>query len=243
MKTLQSVLLVHLTVFALTSTTWAKVRPNRLFSDGAVLQQNTSIRVWGTAKEGEKVTVQFDGQSATATAKDGKWLVRLHPHPAGGPYTMTISGENTVAVSNVVVGEVWICSGQSNMGMPLRDTATASTEVPTANYPKIRMFTVQQRFAAQPVMEVVGQWEECSPETSPKFSAIGYYFGRNIHKATGFPVGLINTSRSATPAQAWTSLTGLEKAPELSDYAATAKSLIAKYGCAGINLQKMETEL
>jgi sialate O-acetylesterase len=97
----------------------AEVKPNSLFTNGAVLQQGMALPVWGTAKDGEKVTVQFDGDSADTVAKDGRWQVRLKPHQAGGPFTLTVTGENTVTANNVLVGEVWICSGQSNMAFTL----------------------------------------------------------------------------------------------------------------------------
>ena len=218
-----------LTTVALPSFAHAEVRPNPLFSDGAVLQQNAEVPVWGTAKEGEKVTVEFDGQSASATAKDGKWMVHLKPHRAGGPFVLKIAGENTLSINNVLMGEVWVCSGQSNMEFRLSGAANAATEIPLADYPKFRMFTVGRKTAAQPVTEVTGKWIECSPKTAAAFSAVGYFFGRDIHKATGFPVGMIHSSVGATPAQAWTSLSGLAKEAELRPYADVAKRLIANY--------------
>jgi sialate O-acetylesterase len=134
---------------ALASSARAVVTPTSLFSDNAVLQQNAEIPVWGTAKDGEKVTVQFDGQSATTIAKDGKWMLRLNLHKAGGPFTMTIAGENTITIKNVLVGEVWVCSGQSNMNTGLDKTANAATDIAAANYPKIRLFVVEKKTALQ----------------------------------------------------------------------------------------------
>lgn len=214
---------------ALTSGAWAEVKLNPLFRDGAVLQQDANVPVWGTAKDGEQVTVQFDGQSAATTAKDGKWMVHLKPHKAGGPFVLTVTGENTLALNNVLVGEVWVCSGQSNMQFELRFDATAATETASANYPKIRTFNVRRKNSVQPLAEAEGTWEECSPARSKYFSAVGYYFGRDLHKATGVPVGLIHSSYGATPAQAWTSLDGLEKEPMLHRYAEEAKKLAANY--------------
>jgi len=201
------------------------VQPNPLFSDGAVLQRDASVPVWGKAtKEGEKVTVRFDGQSETTTAKDGKWMVHLKPHKAGGPFVLTIEGENTVTVNNVLVGEVWVCSGQSNMAFRFKMAANAATEGPTANYPKLRMFTVEKKNSFQPLSELTGQWVECSPTTVSDFSAVGYFFGRDIHKALGVPVGMIHSAVGGTPAQAWTSLSGLEKPPQFKDYVEAAKN-------------------
>ncbi|MEI6491626.1 MAG: sialate O-acetylesterase [Verrucomicrobiota bacterium] len=210
------------------SSTWAEIKPNALFSDNAVLQQNVSIPVWGTAKEGEKVAVTFDGETGTAVAKDGKWMVRLKPHKAGGPYTMTIAGENTITANNILVGEVWICSGQSNMAFKFPGSTTATTEAPAANYPKLRMFNVDHKLAINPQADESGKWIECSPSTVKDFSAVGYFFGRDIHKATGVPVGMIHTSVGGTGAQLWTSLTGLQKEPSLRGYVEDVSSAKAK---------------
>ena len=122
--------LIILAFCALASSAWAAVKPNALFSDNAVLQQNVSVPVWGSANEGEKVTVTFDGETETAVAKEGKWMVHLKPHKAGGPFTMTIAGENSITVKNVMVGEVWICEGQSNMVLPLSKTENVAAEGP-----------------------------------------------------------------------------------------------------------------
>ena len=228
MKTAYSIFLLIVTC-ALPCGAWAEVQPNSLFSDGAVLQQDANVPVWGKAREGEKVTVQFDGQSATTTTKDGKWMVRLKPHKAGGPFTLTIAAGKTITVNNVMVGEVWVCSGQSNMAFAFHGSANAATETPLANYPKLRMFRVGNKTAVQPLSELIGKWVECSPTTVSGFSAVGYFFGRDLHKATGAPVGMIHSSWGGTPAQAWTSLSGLEKDQQLHGYVETAKSRIANY--------------
>jgi sialate O-acetylesterase len=209
------------------------VRLNPLFRNGAVLQRDANVPVWGKAKEGETVTVQFDGQSATTAAKDGIWMVYLKPHKAGGPFVMTVTGENTIALTNVLVGDVWICSGQSNMQFELQFDANAATESSTANYPQLRTFNVWRRNSAQPLAEVSpGKWSECTPASSKYFTAVGYYFGRDLHKATGVPVGLIHSSWGATSAQAWTSLDGLEKEQKLHHYVEEASKLAANYAQA-----------
>lgn len=215
--------------FAFQSLLLAEVHPNSLFSSGAVLQRDTDIPVWGRAKDGEKVTVQFDGQHAEAVTKDGKWMVTLKPHKAGGPFTLTIAGENTVTIENVLVGEVWVCSGQSNMQFRFSKCADAATEGPAANYPQLRMFNVANKSSLQPLDDVSGKWTECSPQSVGGFSAVGYYFGRDIHKALGVPVGMINSALGGTPAEAWTSLTGLEKDQELHSYVEAVKSRLANY--------------
>lgn len=210
-------------------TVHAKVKPNSLFTDGAVLQQGVEIPIWGTASDGENVVVDLDGQTAQTVAKDGKWMVRLKPHTAGGPYTMTVAGENLVTVKNILVGEVWVCSGQSNMEWVLSRIPKIAGEIEKADYPKIRMLTVAANSAIAPEEDVNGVWVECSPKTAPNFSAVGYFFGRELHKARGVPIGLINSSVGGTQAQAWTSISGLEAEKELSFHVAAIRRLTASY--------------
>lgn len=202
---------------------WAEVTPNPLFSDHAVLQQGRDIPVWGTAGVGERVTVEFAGQKLATTAKDGRWLVRLHPLPAGGPYAMIISGRNAVTISDILVGEVWICSGQSNMerqlgpreGQPL--ITDWREEQAAANYPQIRQFLVAQRPSLTPVANVEGKWVVCSPQTVADFTAVGYFFGRDLHVARRVPVGLIHSSWGGTPAESWTSPDTLRLLPDFQE--------------------------
>lgn len=211
------------------SAVHARVTPNSLFSDGAVLQQGVEIPVWGAASDGEHIVVDLDGQTAQTVAKDGKWMVRLKPRTAGGPYTLTIAGENHITVSNIMVGEVWVCSGQSNMEWVLSRIPKIAEEIARADYPKIRMLTVTANSAITPEEDVNGVWVECSPKTAPNFSAVGYFFGRELYKARGVPVGLINSSVGGTQAQAWTSLSGLEAEKELSFHVAAIRRLTASY--------------
>lgn len=178
----------------------ATVKPHALFSDGMVLQRGIAVPVWGSADTGEKVTVEFNGQSVSTTAADGKWLVRLKPLKAGGPYTLKI---NNLEIKNVLVGEVWVCSGQSNMQWSLRQTDNAATEIANAKYPMIRLFTVPRLEVAQPVKDINATWKECSPESVPGFSAVGYFFGRDLHKTLNVPIGLINNAVGGSPAESW----------------------------------------
>jgi len=194
----------------------AEVKPNALFSDGAVLQRNLAVPVWGSAKDGEKVTVKFQDQSVSTVAKDGKWLVRLEPLKEGQAAAMTISGENTVTITNVVVGEVWICGGQSNMEFRLERAANSEEAIPAANDPQLRLFTVRPSSKDEPQSEApVITWTECTSATVTKFSAVGYFFGRDLRKALNVPVGLISSSLGSTPAEAWTERKTLESIPEL----------------------------
>lgn len=205
----------------------AAVKPNPLFSDGAVLQRGQVVPVWGTADDGEKVTVEFAGQSVSTTAKGGKWRVDLKPLEAGGPFPMKISGETTVTVNNLLVGEVWVASGQSNMEWKFNSSFKPEAERPKANFPKIRMFTVARSASLEPLDEVQGRWVECSPETVGQFSAVGYYFARDLHAKLGVPVGVISTSWGGTRAQAWTSAEGLRGHRELKGYADQLKAATA----------------
>ena len=226
-KTFYLLTLLALLIFSADAR--AAVKPNPLFSDNAVLQQETPIPVWGVAKEGEKVTVTLDGQTVSTTAKDGKWKVLLPAHKAGGPYEMTISGENTVTVTNVLVGEVWVCSGESNMELHLDHASNAATEIPLANYPTMHMFTVGFRSSANPQQEVVGKWQVCTPVTARDFSAVGYFFGRDITKARAVPVGMIQSTIFRTSADALTSFSGLSNNPALKVYVDRLTNAYANY--------------
>ena len=198
------------------------VRLPAIISDGMVLQQGVVVPVWGWADEDESVTVQMQNQKITSVAKDGKWIVRLKPLKAGGPFSLTVTGKNSIAFANVLVGEVWICGGQSNMQWPLRQTEGGETEIANAKYPMIRLFTLPRSEVATPATDVKAAWKECLPENIASFSAVGYYFGRDLHKARNVPIGLINNSISGSPAESWVSsgvLNGEEYKNYLADYA------------------------
>ena len=203
---------------------WADVKPNPLFSEGAVLQRGRSVPVWGTADPGEAVTVKIQDQTATATAgPDGKWMAKLGELKVGGPYTLTIAGKNTVEVPDVLVGDVWICSGQSNMEWTLNKAFEPQATIEKSADPKLRLFTVKKALSLTPVAEVAvapgqkqGVWLASGPESTPSFSAVGYYFGRDLRKVLDVPVGLIHTSWGGTPAEAWTSRERYGVEPELA---------------------------
>jgi len=201
----------------------ADVEPASLFRDHAVLQQGMPIPVWGKADEGEKVTVTLDGKSVSTIARDGKWSVKLDPLTAGGPYTLTIQGKNEIKLNDILIGEVWVCSGQSNMErqLGLRDGQQPiknwEAEVASANFPQIRHFGTAQTIALEPQDSVGGEWLVCSPETAPQFTAVGFFFGRALHQARGVPIGLIHSSWGGTPAEAWTSRDGIGRLPEMAE--------------------------
>ena len=178
----------------------ADVTLHALFSDNMLLQQGIEVPIWGTADDGESVTVEFQGQKVTAKADGGAWMVRLKPMKAGGPYSMTVQGKNTIEIKNVLIGEVWVCSGQSNMQWSVQASANPKEEITNAKYPQIRLFSVPRKAAGKPGKAVEGEWSECSPKTVPGFSAVGYYFGRSLYKSMNVPVGLIHTSWGGTPA-------------------------------------------
>ena len=194
---------------SISSFALAAVKPHALFADGAVLQQGMPVPVWGWADDGEKVTVEFQGQKVSATpsaGSGGKWMVMLKALKAGGPFEMKISGTNTITLKNVLVGEVWLCSGQSNMAWRLSQTSNAEADIAAAKYPNIHLFTVPNNPKDEPVADVKAAWQECTPETAKNFSAVGYFFGRALQLARqGVPVGLINSSVGGTPSEAWTS--------------------------------------
>jgi hypothetical protein len=194
----------------------AEVKLPALFSDHMVLQRGVAVPVWGWASPGEPVTVAIAGQTQTATANaGGRWRVTLDALNATEPVTLTVKGENTLTVNDVLVGEVWLASGQSNMQLPVNDVSNAPAEKAAANYPGLRMFTVARHPAAQPQENCQGQWVVCRPETVGNFSATAYFFGRDLQQDLKTPVGLINASWGATPIETWTSLKVQQEHPEL----------------------------
>ena len=191
---------------------------NAIFSSHMVLQRDVETRVWGTAIAGAEVQVQFAEQQHSATADaQGRWQVALDALPAGGPYQMKIqSGEASLALDDILMGDVWLCSGQSNMGWTVSASNNPEEEIAAAQYPQIRLFSVRLTTKQEPQASVIGSWSVCSPTSVPRFSAVGYYFGRHLHKELNVPIGLINSSWGGTPAEAWTSRASLEKHEQLS---------------------------
>ncbi len=187
----------------------AEVKLPALLSGNMVLQQQSEARFWGWADAGEKVEVRGSWEGALAAAvmagEDGRWKTTLRTPEAGGPYVVTVKGANTITLENVLIGEVWVCSGQSNMEFRLKGVTDAGHETARADYPRIRQFHVKGAHAAHPADDVSGAWVECRPETAGGFSAVAYFFGRKLHQELDIPIGLIHASMGATPARAWTS--------------------------------------
>jgi sialate O-acetylesterase len=212
------------------STGRAEVRLPAVFSDHMVLQSGAPVSVWGWANAMEAVTVSIGDQTKTGQAgADGKWMLKLDPLKASGASTtMTVKARNTIVVNDVLVGEVWLASGQSNMEMRIKDKLHgavdhADEEIAAAKYPQIRLFVHDAPFAiyelpvppAEPVADRPGKWHVCSPETVADFSAIGYFFARDLHKELGVPVGILSAAVGGTPIEAWTSLPVQEAEPKL----------------------------
>lgn len=197
----------------------AAVHLPAILSDNAVLQADAPIPVWGTADAGEKVTVTLNDQHQNATAgADGRWSVTMAALKAGSPCELSVAGTNTITLKNLLVGEVWVGSGQSNMEFVLKNANDGAQEAAAATFPSIRLFTVTKKTAEQPLTDCGGSWSECTPETALKFSAVAYFFGRELHQTLKVPVGLIHTSWGGTPAEAWTSHEALNTTDDLKEY-------------------------
>jgi len=183
----------------------ADPRVPAIIGDHMVLQQGRSLPLWGWADPGEEITVAFGSHTLTTEAdREGNWNVRLPALQAGGPWELKIQGKKTIVLKDIMVGEVWVCSGQSNMEFPLGSTRRAASEVSRAKHPRIRLFTVTRASSLQPRRDVIGRWEVCTPKTADDFSAVGYFFGRKIHQVLDVPVGLIESSWGGTQAEEWT---------------------------------------
>lgn len=187
----------------------AEVRPHALIADGMVLQQEKPVRLWGTAASGESVAVEFRGHAASTIADAaGRWQLELPSQTAGGPYPMVIRGTNEVRLKDVYVGEVWVCSGQSNMGWPVANRPGSKELLGTEN-PRIRLFTVPQRMLDEPATDLVpddagrATWRTCGPESLVGFSAVAYYFGRELAETRKVPIGLIHTSYGGSSVEQW----------------------------------------
>jgi sialate O-acetylesterase len=210
--------LLTLLIAGLAFTARAEVSLTSIFKDHMVLQRDRPVPVWGSADPGREISVKFANQIKTTKAgKDGKWKVVLDPLQASSdPQNLMVSAQTSVAVvKNVVVGEVWLCSGQSNMAMTVKNVKDAEKETAAANFPLIRMFFVQSYTATSPQDRCLGSWQACAPRTVANFSATAYFFGRALHQSLKVPVGLINSSVGGTAIESWTSMAAMEKQPEV----------------------------
>lgn len=229
-----SIVLLYLSAVAFANVTLPKI-----FNDNMVLQRDKKIVVWGWAEPKEKITVMLKEQVKSVKAgKDGKWKIELKPETAGGPYTLTIKGNNTLVLNDVMVGDVWICSGQSNMEMQVAANwgyvNNYEQEVAAANYPNIRHFTVPRKVASQPKDDLSdGEWQVCTPANAGGFSAVAYFFARELNTQLDIPIGLINTSWGGTQVESWTSRSAFENSDEF-------KNMISKM--PNVDLDKLVKE-
>jgi sialate O-acetylesterase len=220
----KSIPFIILSFGLLASTTLlAIVKPSSLFSEHAVLQRNIPIPVWGTADGGEKVTVSFKNETQTTIADaSGKWMVKLPKQKAGGPYKLEIKGTNTITIEDIYVGEVWLCSGQSNMDMTVAredrywcGVHNEEKEVAEANYPEIRIFDVDFTPTNTEQQNAPGKWEVVSPTSVGHMSAVAYFFAREIYRKLNIPVGMITSAFGASTAETWISKPALDARPNL----------------------------
>jgi sialate O-acetylesterase len=209
-------ILLALTALMLSSTSRADLRLPGIFGDHMVLQQGAAS-VWGWAAPGKTITVSLSDQKASAKAgADGKWKASLLALKAGGPFEMAVTGDGSVTLSDVLVGDVWLGSGQSNMEFPLSRSLDASTEITKADYPRMRLFTLDKASHSAPKDDVKGTWKVCSSSIAGEFSAVAYYFGRDIHRSLKVPVGVVAAAWGGTPAEVWVPRAAMEKEPELA---------------------------
>ncbi|ADB17908.1 Sialate O-acetylesterase [Pirellula staleyi DSM 6068] len=203
----RSFLLAIAAALAAASNLQAEVALPKVFGDHMVLQQSSEVAIWGTGAVGEEVTITLgDATAKAATGENGKWMAKLKT-PAGSKEAreLVVKGTNEVRFKDVLVGEVWICSGQSNMEWSVAASDNPQKEAEAANFPLIRMIKVEKAVAGEPQTDIKGAWQVCSPSTVPGFSAVGYFFGRKLHQDLDVPVGMINTSWGGTICEAWTS--------------------------------------
>jgi sialate O-acetylesterase len=210
----------------------ADVKLPAIFSDNMVLQRSGKTPVFGWADKGEKVSVKIGGASAEAMAGDnGKWMAMLDTSgiDAGSPVEVSVSGNNSIAIKNVLVGEVWLASGQSNMEWVVANSKDADMEIAQGDHPGVRMFTVKKAVAEEPSKDVEGKWEVCSPQTVGRFSAVGYFFARDLNQQLKAPVGVIHTSWGGTPAESWTSKEMLASEAEFKPIVERHEKFLAEY--------------
>jgi sialate O-acetylesterase len=202
-----------------------------IFGNHMLLQQDIKIPIWGWADAGEAVTVTLGDHTAKTTADAaGKWRVDLDSMAtAVTPLTLTVTGKNSLKFDDVLVGDVWICSGQSNMQFQTQEANNAATEIPKADDPQLRLFLVTSQQALDPQTDLTGQWMVCTPATIKTYSAVAYFFARELRHTLNRPIGLICNSRGGMPAQAYTSLSGLQKDPPFTNYLNVYQKVVADY--------------
>jgi sialate O-acetylesterase len=215
-----------------------------LLADHMVVQRGLPVHVWGMAAPHEAVTVSFRSETKSATADDdGRWSVYLSPSEAGGPFQLTIKGTNTIAVNDILVGDVWVASGQSNMEFPMLELTNAQAEIAAAQNPKIRLFMVKHKAADYPLENVESKgWAACTPETVANTSAVAYFFARHLQQKLGVPIGLVESFWGGTAAESWTSLHGLAADASLMPVFAERAKTVAAESATVLQQQREERE-
>lgn len=232
-----------LVLFLLAGSLRADVRLPALFTDHMMLQRERPARVWGQADPGEAVTVRIQAQTATATADaEGRWSVFLEPLAAGGPHELTVAGKNTLTIKDVLVGDVWIASGQSNMQWALRQANDPEKEIANSSHPKMRLFQVPMKTAPTAQDDVEASWKVAGPESTPGFSAVGYFFARHLLQQTGIPQGVIQTAWGGTPAESWISYQAIAADPALISVFADWGDALAKFPAAAARHKRLVAE-
>lgn len=221
----------YFTLLLLVSTVEARVKLPAIFGDHMMIQRDQPVHVWGEAEPGEDVTVRWKDRapvSAKAGAT-GKWSVMLAPMPAGGPFELEVRGQNTITLSDVIFGDIWVASGQSNMEWPLSRANNAQAEIAAATDGDIRLFKVNKKVSDVPLKDVEGSWQRCSPETARTATAVGYFFARHLREKVKVPVGILESNWGGTPAEAWTSTVALASEPALLPHLQDWARVMAAY--------------
>jgi sialate O-acetylesterase len=216
-----------------------------LFSDGMIIQREIRAPVWGWSKPMEKISVSASWGASLETVADinGRWQVKLQTPKAGGPFSLTIkNATDSLTIQKVFSGDVWICSGQSNMAMPLKQVDNAKSEIAAANYPGIRLFKTKRNASLQPRSNCIGRWRDCTPESAANFSAIAYFFGRDLYRDIKVPVGLIQSAWGGTGIEAWTPLDAQRQDPEVMKYKANLDLKATSYN-AVLTQQKYDSAM
>jgi sialate O-acetylesterase len=228
----KSIVLAIASVLLSAGAVFADLRLPAVIGDNMVLQRGEKVSIWGWADPGEEVTVAVSWSTmkwSVTADKKGEWSFKMNSPKTGGPYEMTLSGKNEINLGNILSGEVWVCSGQSNMQWSVKASANAEEEIAAADYPNIRLFTVTRKVAQKPQKDCQGSWSSCSPETVPGFTAVGYFFGRELYKELNVPIGLIHTSWGGTPAEAWTRREILEAEADFEPILTRQADIVAGY--------------
>lgn len=211
---------------------WADVRLPKIFTDDMMLQRDRAVRVWGWADAGETVTVSLLGKTvASKTGENGEWSVELPSIKQGENLELTVTGKNTIALKNLIVGDIWVCSGQSNMEMTLRGCLNDAEDINTADLAKIRRIKINHVVSGPEEQDAptAGPWQVCTPQTAGAFTAAGFYFAREVLAKTGVPIGILDDNWGGTKIEPWTPPAGMELVPELRDAVTAREKAVAAY--------------